>query len=252
MGGALVSIELRGRAAWVTLERPERRNALSAAMLDELRAALGEAVADPRARVLVLTGRGSAFCAGADLEQPPPLAALAELLRSVQDCPKPVVAAVNGHAFAGGIGLVAAADVALAADSAVFAFSKVRLGVAPAVIAVFCLPRMGEGAARRLFLTGSRFDAEEARATGLVHAVVAADGLEAAAAALAAELALGAPGALAATKSLLARLRGLPRDGALELAAAVSEELFASDDAREGRAAFAERRRPRWAEPESV
>lgn len=189
-----VAVERRGRAAWLLLDEPERRNALSAAMLDELAGALGEAEADDAVRAIVLTGRGASFCAGADLRNPASPLQLAAVMQAMERCRKPVLAAVNGHAFGGGIGLVAAADIAIASAAAVLSFSEVRLGVIPAIIAVACVPKLGEHHARRLFLTGVRLSAEEARAVGLLHRVVPAGGLEAAVEAELAELALGAPG----------------------------------------------------------
>lgn len=243
-----VTVERRGRAAWLVLDEPERRNPLSIEMLGELAAALARAGADDAVRAIVLTGRGTSFCAGADLRRPASPLQLAELMQAIEQCPKPVLAAVNGHAFGGGIGLVAAADVAIASEAAVLSFSEVRLGVIPAIIAVACVPKLGEHHARRLFLTGSRLSAEEARAVGLVHRVVPADELDAAVEAELAELALGAPGAQAEAKALVARLTAAGRADAYAWAAQKSAELFASDEAAEGRAAFAEKRKPRWAD----
>lgn len=244
-----VAVERRGRAAWLLLDEPERRNALSAAMLDELASALGQAEADDAVRAIVLTGRGASFCAGADLRSPASPLQLAEVMQAMERCRKPVLAAVNGHAFGGGIGLVAAADIAIASEAAVLSFSEVRLGVIPAIIAVACVPKLGEHHARRLFLTGVRLSAEEARAAGLLHRVVPADGLEAAVEAELAELAFGAPGAQAEAKALVSRLAATGRADAYVWAAGKSAELFASEEAAEGRAAFLEKRKPRWADP---
>ena len=157
--------EIRDRAAWITLDSPENRNALSAPLVTELGAHLRAALDDPAVRSIVLTGNGPAFCAGADLKNRGDAVApgskkanpFVEILRLMWDGPKPVIAAVNGHAFGGGIGLVAAADIAIAADSARFSFSEVRLGLIPAMISVVVLPKLGAHQTMRLFLTGERF-----------------------------------------------------------------------------------------------
>lgn len=243
-----VTVEPRGRASWLYLDEPERRNALSAEMLDELAAAIARAEADDAVRAIVLTGRGASFCAGADLRTPASPLQLADVMQAIERCRKPVVAAVNGHAFGGGIGLVAAADIAIASEAAVLSFSEVRLGVIPAIIGVACVPKLGEHHARRLFLTGARLSAEQARAVGLLHRVVPADGLGVAVEAELAELSLGAPGAQAEAKALVARLAAAGRAEAYAWAAEKSAELFASQEAAEGRAAFLEKRKPRWAD----
>jgi len=169
--------DVRGRAAWITLDNPQNRNALSAAMVGELGAHLRAAIADPTVRVIVLTGNGPAFCAGADLKSRGDAVApgsgqrnpFVETLQLIWEGPKPVIVAANGHAFGGGLGLIAAADVAIAVDGATFSFSEVRVGVIPAMISVVVLPKIGAHHAMRLFLTGRRFGAAEAQAYGLVH-----------------------------------------------------------------------------------
>ncbi|MCG8457584.1 MAG: enoyl-CoA hydratase-related protein, partial [Holophagales bacterium] len=172
----LVIRERRGAAAWLVLDRPEKRNALSPAMIRQLGEALDRALDDPAVRAVVVAGRGPAFCAGADLEVGRRLAdsgsagrnPFAHLLQRLQHAPKPVIAAVHGPAFGGGLGLVAAADIAVAARGAVFSFSEVRLGLVPAMISVVVLPKIGPHHARRLFVTGRRFSAEEALGYGLL------------------------------------------------------------------------------------
>src|SRR5262249_53103554 len=175
-----VGYEVRGLAAWITLASPATRNALSGPMIQALKAALDRALGDPAVRVVVLTGTGPAFCAGADLKGGG--AALApgagarnpcvEILKDMWDGPKPVIVAANGHAFGGGVGLVAAADVSIAVEGATFSFSEVRVGVIPAIISVVVLPKLGVHQTMRLFLTGRRFDAREALDLGLLHRVV--------------------------------------------------------------------------------
>ena len=175
--------ELRDGAAWIALDSPANRNALSAELMGALTAHLDAAMAEEAARCVVLTGTGSAFCAGADLKSRGAAmggasSPLVGILERIWNGPKPVIAAVNGHAFGGGIGLVAACDIAVAVDTATFAFSEVRVGVVPATISVVVIPKLGVHQAMRLFLTGERFDAAAARDYGLVHRVVAGDALQ--------------------------------------------------------------------------
>lgn len=246
--------ERRGDAAWITMSAPQTRNALSAEMVASLRSHVDQAWRDPHVRAVVLTGEGPAFCAGADLraggrmgEEESNRNPFIELLRGLRDGPKPVLAAVNGHAFGGGIGLVAAADIAIAVQEARFAFSEVRVGVVPAMISVVVLPKIGLHHASRLFLTGRRFTAEEARAFGLVHEVVAAENLEKAVEAEVAEVAKGGPNAVREAKRLIRTIARLPEDEAFAYAERKIADLFASDEAREGMQAFLEKRRPCWA-----
>jgi methylglutaconyl-CoA hydratase len=248
--------ELRGRAAWITLDSPANRNALSAPLIRELGDGLRRAIDDPAVRTIVLTGNGPAFCAGADLKSSDGGVAtggtrrnpFVEILRLMWDGPKPVIAAVNGHAFGGGLGLVAAADIAVAVEGARFSFSEVRIGVIPAMISVVVLPKIGVQQAMRLFLTGERFGAAEARGYGLVHRVVAADGLEAAVNEETEAIALGGPNAVAEAKRLIRTVARLPMDEAFAYAEEKIAALFASEEAAEGMAAFAGKRKPRWAE----
>lgn len=252
-----VRYDVRARAAWITLASPATRNALSGPMIEALAAALDRAIAEPSARVVVLTGEGPAFCAGADLKggaaavapgagEPNPFVAI---LRRLWDGPKPVVVAANGHAFGGGVGLVAAADVALAVDTAAFSFSEVRVGVIPAMISVVVLPKLGVHQAMRLFLTGRRFDAHEALGYGLLHRVVPAGGLAAAVAEEIDAIAQGGPRAVLEAKRLVRTVSRLPMDEAFAYAERTIAKLFESAEAAEGMAAFAQKRKPSWAEP---
>jgi methylglutaconyl-CoA hydratase len=249
--------ERRGRAAWITLASPENRNALSTPLVTELRDHLRAATDDPDVRAIVLTGSGPAFCAGADLKGGGGVAVgggsggqnpFVEILRLLWDGPKPVIAAVNGPAFGGGVGLVAASDVAIAVETASFSFSEVRVGVIPAMISVVVLPKLGPHHTMRLFLTGLRFDARQAHDWGLLHRVVAPDGLAAAVDEEVSAIALGGPAAVAEAKRLVRTVGRLPMDEAFAYAEAKIAALFASPEAAEGMAAFAARRRPRWAE----
>jgi len=159
----------RGDAAWITLNQPESRNALSDALIASLRANLQRAIADTTVRVIVLTGAGSVFCAGADLKSAGGAAIGAEdhpfiaILKTIWESPKPVIGRINGHAFGGGIGLAAACDLTIAAESANLSFSEVRIGVVPAMISVVVIPKIGLQQAMWLFLTAERFSAERAR-----------------------------------------------------------------------------------------
>jgi methylglutaconyl-CoA hydratase len=243
------------RAAWITLDSPQNRNALSVQLVTELGGHLRAALDDPEVRTIVLTGNGPAFCAGADLKSRGDAVApgsgatnpFVEILRLMWDGAKPVIAAVNGHAFGGGIGLVAASDIAIAAEGAKFSFSEVRLGLIPAIISVVVLPKLGVHNAMRLFLTGARFQAAEAAAYGLVHRVVAPDALADAVREEAQAIAQGGPNALAEAKRLIRIVSRTPMDEAFAYAEGKIAELFASAEAAEGMASFVTKRKPEWA-----
>jgi methylglutaconyl-CoA hydratase len=253
MADELVHRDVADGVATVTLDSPRNRNALSAQLRRELRHHLDAAIADPAVRVVVLGHTGPVFCSGMDLRESRGAATGAQgvaefpaVLRTILTAPKPVVARVAGPARAGGIGLLAACDIAVAVDTATFAFTEVRIGVVPAVIAVTVLPRLLPRAAHELFLTGETFDAGRAAAVGLVNAAVPADLLDAEVTRYVELLRLGAPGALAATKALMQRPE-------LETAFAAMQQLsarhFASAEGQEGMAAFAEKRPPNWVLP---
>ncbi|MGP2441334.1 enoyl-CoA hydratase family protein [Streptomyces sp. JW3] len=228
----------------LTLDSPPTRNALSAALVTGLTEALTAAGRDDGVRAVVLTHTGSTFSAGADLRDPPDPKALVALLRKIVALPKPVVARVTGHVRAGGLGLLAACDIAVAAGTSTYAFTEVRIGVAPAVISLPVLPRADPRALARHCLTGERFDAAEAVRTGLITA--AGDDVDAVLEPVLDGLRRAAPGALAETKRLLTArvLETFDRDAA-ELTA-LTARLFAAADAREGMTAFLERRDPAW------
>lgn len=251
MADALVRAERRGPAAVVTLDSPHNRNALSRALLEQLHGALSDAMADDGARVVVLTGDGPVFCSGADLKEQragggPGIGALPEILTLMIEGPKPVVARVNGAARAGGLGLIASCDLAVGLASATFGFSEVRIGVAPAIIAVPLLRRMPRQAVRELFLTGEPFDGQRARQAGLLDRAVADGELDDAVDSLVAQLAKGAPEALAATKRLLRDLPGPDMQEDFGRMVELSAERFGSAEAREGIAALLEKRPPSW------
>ncbi|MFF7448333.1 MULTISPECIES: enoyl-CoA hydratase family protein [unclassified Streptomyces] len=229
----------------LTLDSPHRRNALSAALVGELAAALTDSGKDGDVRAVVLTHTGNTFSAGADLKDPPDPDALVRLLRQIVELPKPVVARVTGHVRAGGLGLLAACDVPVASTGATFAFTEVRIGVAPALISLTLLPRADPRALARHYLTGERFDAAEAARTGLLTAT--GDDVDDVLAPILEGLRKAAPDALAETKRLLTArvLEAFDRDAA-DLTA-LSARLFASAQAREGMTALLERRDPPWA-----
>jgi methylglutaconyl-CoA hydratase len=251
--------ELRGAAAWITLDRPASRNALSSALVAELKAHLTAALADTAVRAIVLTGEGSAFCAGADLKSGGDVARPGEggsnpfvdIMRLMREGPKPVICAVNGTAFGGGLGLIASADIAIAVDSAKFSFSEVRIGVIPAMISVVVLPKLGEHNTMRLFLTAERFSAAEALGYGLLHKVVPAEELEAAVDAEVAAIAKGGPVAVSEAKSLVREVAKLDINDGFAYAQAKIATLFASAEAAEGMGAFIEKRAPAWTQPDA-
>jgi methylglutaconyl-CoA hydratase len=251
---ALVRTSTSGGVTTLTLDSPHNRNALSSALIDQLLAGLAEAVADPRVRAVVLSHTGPVFCSGADLKETAaafatgavPAARIGELLDAVWHCPKPVVARVGGPVRAGGIGLVAAADIAVCVRDASFAFSEVRIGVIPAVISATVLPRLSSRAANELYLTGETFDGLRAERIGLVTAAVPATELDAEVVRYTDALVKGAPGALAGAKSLLRRAPARTFEEEVEALTATSVGYFLSDEGREGITAFREKRPARW------
>ncbi|GAA3821850.1 enoyl-CoA hydratase family protein [Streptomyces chiangmaiensis] len=228
----------------LTLDSPGNRNALSGALVGALAEALTRCGKDHDVRAVVLTHTGNTFCAGADLRDPPHPEALVGLLRQIVELCRPVVARVSGHVRAGGLGLLGACDIAAASAEATFAFTEVRIGVAPAVISLPLLPRADPRALARYYLTGERFDAAEAVRTGLL--TVAGDDVDTVLAPVLDGLRRASPQGLAETKQLLTAsvLETFDRDAA-DLTA-LSARLFASPQAREGMTAFLERRDPAW------
>jgi methylglutaconyl-CoA hydratase len=246
-----------GGLATITLNRPDKRNAISPEMIRDLLGALEEAERS-LARVVILTGAGSAFCAGMDLEALRNLAAqtqeqhvadaqsMGKMFYRVYSFPKPLIAAVNGAAIAGGTGLATLADFTLAVPEAKFGYTEVRIGFLPAVVSVFLLRQVGEKIARELLLTGTIFDAAEAHRLGLVTEIVAADKLLDAARELGRTLAALSPTSLALTKRLI--LHWNEKEIQRDLAVAIHEsaEIRRTADFREGLSAFLEKRAPRW------
>lgn len=246
--------DIKDRVAWITLDRPENRNALSAELVNELHAHLENALQDKQVHSIVITGNGQAFCAGADLKSPPGASIsgggraipFALVLQNILDANKPIVAAVNGAAFGGGIGLLAACDIVIADETAQFSFSEVRLGVIPAVISVVVLPRLGEHHARRLFLNGQRFSGADAVQYGLVHQAVPGSALQSAVEKELEALSLGGPNALAECKKLIREVPKLNLQDGFARTSDWSVAMFESEEAAEGMAAFKEKRPPIW------
>jgi methylglutaconyl-CoA hydratase len=255
MSDELVHLDLVGGVATITLDAPHNRNALSRRLSSDLARQIDAALAEPRARVIVLTGNGPAFCAGADLKeqragneagaaQAPPLDAI---VTALWNAPKPIVGRINGPARAGGLGLVAACDIAVAEASTTFAITEVRLGLAPAMVSVVLLPKLGLTRALDLMLTGEPFDARAAAAYGLLTAAAPDGDLDAVVGRYVAALLKGGPLALAATKRIIREVPALPMEEAFRRMSALSTQFFGSEEGLEGMRAFAEKRPPRWA-----
>jgi methylglutaconyl-CoA hydratase len=254
---SVLDVTTEGAVATVTLDRPDRRNALDPALLDALAEAFTGLADDDAIRVVVLEGAGPSFCAGAELEWMAESRALsrdenvldaermAQAFDAVDRCPKAVVARVHGHAFGGGVGLVACADVAVAAEGTTFAFSEVRLGLVPATISPYVLRTIGPGWTRALFTSGRRFEADEARRIGLVHDVAPEGELGDRVREVVSAFLEAGPEAVAACKRLV-------REATASLALDDLPERIAlartGDEGREGVEAFLERRKPAWSD----
>ncbi len=252
----LVETDLHGGVMTVTLADEERRNVLSRQLTSELVTALDLADNDPEVRVVVLTNRGTVFCAGADLAGRSASDSTATPVGNIdpralfgrfRHSPKPYVGRIAGHCVAGGMGLAAALDISVAVDHARFGFTEVRVGVAPAMISVVCLPKMRMADAQAAFLRGHRFPAAEAVRMGLINSAVPADRLDEEVGAVVRDLLAGGPHAIAAAKQLTAVVPTLSEDEAFDWTAELSARLFSGDEAREGMTAYLEKRPAPWA-----
>ncbi|MGU3500599.1 enoyl-CoA hydratase family protein [Mycobacterium sp. C31M] len=249
-----VRYTLDGRVARLTLDSPENHNALSTALVEGLHRGFADAAA-AGVRAVVLGHTGKTFCAGADLSEavgrdPGELAVdrareMTQLLRTILELPVPVIAAVDGHVRAGGIGLIGACDIAVAGPASTFALTEARIGVAPSIISLTLLPKMSARAAGRYFVTGEKFGPAEAAAVGLVS--VASDDVAATVAGFTADIAKGSPQGLAASKALTTAATLAEFDRQAEALTEQSARLFVSDEAREGMLAFLQKRPPDWA-----
>jgi methylglutaconyl-CoA hydratase len=255
----LVEVGISAGIANLRLDSPPNRNALSRRLMAELLAGLEQAIKDDTVRVIVLSHTGTVFCSGADLAETSaatsggslddlPLTGIPEVLTAFWSSPKPVIARVGGPARAGGLGLLAACDLAIAAHEATFAFTEVRLGLVPAVISAVVIPRLSSRAASEFLLTGNTFDGRRAAEIGLVTAAVPAAELDTTVASYAAALCRGGPLALTATKRLLQERTATTAELTTDLAelTAFSAEYFRSPEGKEGVAAFREKRPPAW------
>jgi methylglutaconyl-CoA hydratase len=256
---SVLEVERRGSAAWFWLNRPEVRNALDGDLQDLLFEAFKEIEIEKAIRVVVLAGRGQAFCAGGDLSRMEQAAKMtkaksrreaarfARLLYRVHTFPKPLIARVHGAAFAGGMGLVAACDLVVAAEEAEFCLPEVKIGLVPAMISPYVVRALGEQQARRYVLTGERLTAREAHRIGFVHECVAAAELDARVEKFAAQLAQAGPLALAHSKKLLAKVaRAVITPRLAGETAAVLADVRTGAEAREGIRSFLEKRKPGW------
>lgn len=249
----------QGAVLTITLSRPDVRNAFNDEVIAEITAAFQDAASRADVRAVVLAAEGKAFCAGADLnwmkrmadytrpENLADAAQLAEMLRVMYACPKPTIARIQGDVYAGGMGLVAACDMAVSVDTANFCLSEVKLGLIPATISPYVIRAMGERAAQRYFLTAERFDAQEAHRIGFVHEVVAADQLDAKVAELAQALVNASPNAVRACKTLVQEVAGRDIDASL-IGRTVEgiADIRSSTEGREGVQAFLQKRKPFW------
>ena len=257
-----VTTNLTAGVYTITLADPDNRNALSRQLTRELGAAMDRVDSDDDIRVVVLTNEGSVFCAGADLsersaddrpgessdsgEEQDPLGFFGRIRRS----PKPWIGKINGHAVAGGLGLAAAMDISVVLETAKMGFSEVRIGVAPAIISVICLPKMRAAEASEAFLRGNRFSAVEGQRLGLINYAVPADELDAKVEEIVADVVLGGPLALAASKQLVNDVPHMPFNDAMAWTSKLSGSLFESDEGQEGMKAYLQKRSPSWV-PES-
>ncbi|MEO9170810.1 MAG: enoyl-CoA hydratase-related protein [Candidatus Baltobacteraceae bacterium] len=255
-----IAISATGGVARVLLARPDVRNAFNADVIRSLRDAFSQFHADRTIRAIVLAGEGKSFCGGADINwmrgaldlsydaNVADAEAMSDMFRAIDRCSKPVVGRIHGAALGGGAGLAAVCDVAIASDETIFGFTEVKLGIIPAVISPFVLAKIGMSHARALFLTGERFNAERARAIGLVHEVVPASGLEGAVERVLAELLTAGPLATAAAKKLIAEVSESSYPASRGLTAAAIAKQRAGDEGQEGLRAFLERRAASFAQ----
>lgn len=250
---SVVRVETQGGVMTVTLADVENRNALGAALVQGIHDALARANADDTVRAVVLTNEGNTFCAGANLkersgatETRQTTVSFEALLQAIQTSPTPVVGRIAGHVVGGGNGLAASLDISVAADDVKFGFTEVRLGVAPAIISVVCLPKMRRGEALEAFLRGNRFPAARAAELGLINRAVPREDLDAAVEEVLADLRKGGPSALGFAKRLVYEVPKMEPEDAFQWTSGHSAELFAGEEAAEGMAAFLARRPAAW------
>jgi methylglutaconyl-CoA hydratase len=255
---ATISLDLKDQVAWIYFDRPSVHNAFNAELIREMTDAVARVGADETVRVVVLTGKGKSFCAGADLNWMREIVeysyeqnleesrALTEVLHSIFSLSKPTIAMVNGSAIGGGTGFLSACDIAVAAEEAFFGLSEVKIGLVPAAISPYVIWKIGEGKAREYFLTGRRIPAEKAKEIGLVNEVVPLNELEKTVLRLIDLLVTSGPEAMARCKELIFHVPKMSLEEAKEYTAKMIAGLRVSEEGQEGMAAFLEKRKPRW------
>lgn len=249
MAETATTLDVAGGVATITLARPQSRNALSIELLNSLGDHLTVASADDAVRAVVLTNEGSVFCAGADLkgnDDASPRHTLVDVLQTITESPKPVIGRIGGHCMGGGVGLAAACDISVVDADARIGFTEVRLGVAPAIISVICLPKLRVADASELFLSGERITADRAVEVGLLNRAVPAEELDDTVSKVVENVVAGGPNALAAAKRLIREIPGADREHAFAWTAELSAALFASDEARAGIQAWRDKTDPPW------
>ena len=258
MESKTLKISRSGAVATVALNRPDVRNAFDDVLIGELTAVFAELGADPAVRVVILTGEGPVFCAGADVnwmkrsvsytqeQNKADALRMSGMFRTIDECPKAVIGRVNGTCFGGGMGLISCCDVVVSVDSAQFAFTEVKLGIVPAVISAYVAPKIGAAMARRYFLTAEVFGPEEARRMGLVHEIAPAAGLDARVSEISTAILKNGPAAVATAKALIPQVLSKSRPDAIEFTASLISKVRTSPEGQEGLGAFLEKRKPSW------
>ncbi len=253
-----IKCEVINRVVWFTMRRPETRNAFDEVMIAEIHEAIDAVTGIDEIRAIVITGEGTAFSAGANIDWMRRMGeedfesnykdalGLAFMLDAIASCPKPTIARVNGPAIGGGTGLVAACDIAVAVDTAFFSFSEVKIGLVPACIAPYVIRKVGEGRARELFITGRRLTSQEGREYGLVNFLAASDNLDEEVEGLLKQIISSGPAAVASAKQLVRSVTGMTREDFIEYTARMIAELRTSPEGRQGTRAFLEKRKPDW------
>lgn len=253
-----IQVRREGPVEYVTLNRPDVRNAFNEQVIDEITRWAAAVAADDQVRVAVLAGAGKAFCAGADLtwmsrmvsythdENVQDASAMAKMYASLDHLPIALVGRVHGAALGGGAGLVAVCDIVVAGEQATFGFTEVKVGIVPAVISPYVLTKVGMSATRELFLTGMRFDAARAKEIGLVHAVAQEAQLDACIGRYVSELLTAAPGAISTVKELLRKVWGRPVQDTMGITTDTIAARRVSEEGQEGMKAFLEKRKPNW------
>ena len=257
-GYKTILVEKENKVVWITLNRPEVHNAFNSVMINELNAVFDLAKDDPDVRVVVLTGKGKSFCAGADLNWMKEIIKysfeqnleesmnIAELMHKIYALPKPVIAMVNGAAIGGGTGFVSASDIAIASDNAKFGLSEVKIGLVPAAISPYVVRKIGESKAREYFFTGKRISAKTAKDIGLINDMVPFTELRARIDSLIEQLVTSGPEAIACCKELLIKVPRMNASEVKEFTARMIANLRVSEEGQEGMAAFLEKRKPKW------